>query len=123
MKVNVDYSLREVTTTFADGRTLVAQADHDGASRARADALGYGTDNDATWRMSLDHERLHALLAQAEGHEHSVALWYAAHPDQRMAPIDRILADREERVVLLMQRLLNTSIDTLVAELNEQQAA
>jgi hypothetical protein len=115
---------RVVTTIFEDGATLHAAPNTDTESIARARALGYRIHQmdpkgwaDSVWRMTKDHERLHHLVAEAQGRDHSAALWIAAHPDYLptlnapSAALARAEADREERIVLLIQRLLNQGLD------------
>lgn len=118
-RVVVDPDTQTVTTTFADGSQLVAAAVHDDESGARAAALGYpvwiGLEQ-AVWEMTRDHDRLHTLLAEAQGHPASIALWYAAHPEQEMRAADKLMAAIEERTVLLIQRLLNEGLEPVWAE-------
>lgn len=116
---------RVVTTIFADGTELHAAPNHDKESWARAHALGYPWQSmgalpmdpnaawlaDTMWQMTKDHERLHHLVADALGREHSTALWHAAHPEQTMTPTAQAQADAEERIVLLIQRLLNQGLE------------
>lgn len=112
--IHVNEVDRIVITTFEDGAVLHAAPTDDDESKARAAALGYtqhGTTMGlALWRMTVDHERLHHLLAEARGHPHSIALWYAAHPEAESTAIERKHMDDEERIVLLIQRLLNEGI-------------
>jgi 23S rRNA A2030 N6-methylase RlmJ len=109
---------RIVTTIFEDGATLHAIPNIDDESWARAIALGYATRDDASalcidplWRMTKDHERLHHLVAEALDRQPSVALWYAAHPAAQPTAFESKLIDEEERIVLLIQRLLNQGLD------------
>lgn len=99
-----------VVTTFDDGAEVVAGPSSDEENVARAVSLGYGDD---LWRMTKEHEIIHRLLAEAEGRDQSIALWYAAHPDYEMDDCDRFLAHREECVVMLIQRLLNEGVEAL----------
>jgi hypothetical protein len=114
LTIVIDEQYRTVTTTLPDGAVIVAAPNMDEESISRARSLGYTDpdDMDAVWQMTKDHERLHHLLAEAEGLQCSIALWYAAHPDSPMDEHDRGRADREERVVLLIQRLLNQRLDS-----------
>jgi hypothetical protein len=116
--IHVNETDRIVTTIFEDGATLHAAPNEDEESMARANALGY-TDGrwvpDAIWAMTKDHERLHHLVAEALGDDHSIALWYAAHPDEQMSEAEQHQANNEERIVLLIQRLLNQGLDHAVS--------
>ena len=122
-KIEVNEEERYVRTTFGDGLEIVARPVADEESIARAYSLGYLTImpahvlvvQEALWQMCRDHDRLHTLLAEAEGKKYSVALRYAAlgHKPPSMVQAE---IDREERIVLLMQRLMNVGVDALVAE-------
>lgn len=114
--VHVSEEHRVVTTTLPGGHTVFAAPEDTEEERARATALGY-TGPDRVWHMTRDHDRLHVLLAEAEGKRVSDALWLVAHPASASVP-KRISADREERVVLLMQHLLNVGIDALLDEIS-----
>ena len=126
-RVVVDEEARTVTTTFDDGSQVVAAPNHRPEDYARVLSLGYP---DATeyelWNMTRDHDRLHTLLAEAQGYPVSLALWFAAHPDEEMRAADRVMAALEERTVLLMQRLLNEGLESVWSEReagNEERAA
>jgi hypothetical protein len=105
----VDEVSRKVATFFADGTALVAEPPKIDTpefqeAEARARSLGYdGWATDAVWKMTLDHDLLHMLLAQAEGLPHSPTLYAVAKGE----PVDAGVADLEERRVLFIQRLLN----------------
>lgn len=112
--IHVNEEHQIVTTTLPDGHTVFAAPVDTKEERARADALGY-TGSDKLWRMTRDHDRLHVLLAEAEGKKVSDALWLVAHPASGSVA-RRFAADREERVVLLIQRLLNVGIDAALKD-------
>jgi hypothetical protein len=102
---------RRVQTVFADGTRLDARPPwgyepewHE--AYARALALGYGNTRDPVWEMTLDHDLVHMLLAQAEGLPHSPTLYAVATGE----PIDPVVAHREECRVLFVQRALNEGI-------------
>lgn len=95
---------RLVVTHFGDGARLVAVAAADPESVARACALGYtGSDREAVWAMTLEHDRLHMELAQAEGYVWSLTL-HAAAVGEVVPPS---VSDQEERRVLWVQAALN----------------
>lgn len=65
------------TVTFFADETSVPAVSHDTDEyRARANALGYGSD---VGRMSFEHEMLHSLRAMWLGLECSPVLWDVAH--------------------------------------------
>lgn len=85
-------------TVLPDGKSVGAVPQHDAESVARAKALGYDNVDD----MTMDHDRLHALLAHAFGMRESPTL-------RRMAdglPPNEV-SDAEEQMVLAAQRFLN----------------
>lgn len=84
-------------------RKVPAGPNYDAANRAKAADLGYGTDPDATWRMSLEHETLHSWLAVQAGGDWSLTLWHVAHQE----PSPPGLMFNEEEDVLAFQRALN----------------
>ena len=133
-RVVVDEDARTVTTTFDDGSRVIAAPQVRDEDLARATALGYcrvpyfmdtfeQEDAEAVWSMTRDHDRLHTLLAEAQGYPVSLALWFAAHPDEEMRAADRVMAALEERTVLLVQRLLQLGLDELWAERESAQRA
>lgn len=91
--VQVDHDARSVTTTFADGTTLLALPNEDAESVALARGLGYeGSDAEVVWAMTCEHDLAHMLLAQREGREHSPTLYGVASGE----PVDGELAAAEE---------------------------
>ena len=115
----IDEINRVVTTTFEDGAVLHAKPNTDEESKARAVSLGYNKQGDhnyirvsaGLWAMTKDHERLHHMLAEARNVEISMALYYAAHPAETPSPDQQAFMHDEERIVLLIQRLLNHGLD------------
>lgn len=106
-RVDVDDEHRLVRTTFDDGAELVAAPQLDPESIARARALGYtGSDEDAVWAMTRDHDLLHTVLADAHGLPNSPTLHAVAHGHD----VHPLQADIEERSILLIQRLLNVGV-------------
>lgn len=83
-------------TVFADGAYCTAAPEDTDAYRAHALSLGYGAD---TFRMCVDHEYLHNVVAEALWDKPSPAIWDVAHGVSR----DR---GYEERIVLTVQRWL-----------------
>lgn len=107
--VIVDRDARSVTTLLPDRGAVTAVPRYDTESFARAASLGYGDGRDAVWRMTEAHDRLHTLIALTLGRRCSSALLIAA-TGQR----DDVLAaeaDAEERLVLLIARLLNEGVE------------
>jgi hypothetical protein len=80
-----------VVTRFPDGM-------------ARAEHLGYGQGRDAVDAMTRDHDYLHSVIAAELGLPWSPTLHAVAHGD----PLNRELADYEERVVFARQRLASS---------------
>lgn len=90
-----------VTTVFPDGHALHAHPQFGEEHVARARALGYeGDDVDAVEAMTRDHDVIHSLVAEARGESFSPVLYAAAHGRS-------FEGDDEERIVFLIQRLLN----------------
>jgi hypothetical protein len=112
-RVEVDEAARRATTVFDDGSRLVAAPVMDAENIARARALGYtGHDAEAVWAMTRHHDLVHTLLAEAEGFPfsftlHAVANGYELPPG---------LSQREERIVFLIQRLLNVGLTEVLAD-------
>ena len=88
-----------VVTRFPDGSEVHAHPQHGEEDEARARALGYAD----VAAMTLDHDRLHTLLAQALTDGPSPVLWAQAHPG---IVVDAELADAEEHLVLAAQRFV-----------------
>jgi hypothetical protein len=120
----VTVGLGWVVTTWPDGTAVHAHPDV-GELReqqiATAKALGYDRSHITDARMQaaliVDHEVLHSLVADALGRTSSVALHSQATDtwnDER-----RRLADEEERICMLIARLLNVGIDGVLAEREE----
>jgi len=98
---------RRARTVFDDGSDLVAAPVMDQENIARARSLGYtGADEDAVWEMTRHHDLVHTLLAEAEGFPFSLTLHSVAN-GYEMPPG---MAQREERIVFLIQRLLNVGL-------------
>jgi hypothetical protein len=98
---------RRATTVFDDGSELTAAPVMDQENIARARSLGYkGTDEEAVWEMTRHHDLVHTLLAEAEGFPYSLTLHSVAN-GYEMPPG---MAQREERIVFLIQRLLNVGL-------------
>jgi hypothetical protein len=103
-RFEIDDQRRRARTVFDDGSELVAAPVMNDENIARARALGYaGGDEEAVWEMTRHHDLVHTLLAEAEGFPfsltlHSVANGYELPPG---------MSQREERIVFLIQRLLN----------------
>ncbi len=106
-RVEIDESRQRARTVFDDGSHLVAAPVMNDENIARARSLGYeGTAEEAVWAMTRHHDLVHTLLAEAEGFPfsltlHSVANGYELPPG---------MAQREERIVFLIQRLLNVGL-------------
>lgn len=106
-----------VRTILSNGAEVIATPTVDVESVARARALGYaGSDTEAVWEMTRAHDPLHTLLAEALGYRESAVMRYAAEGLSPSSSMMREVMDREERIVLLMQRLLNEGLDALLLE-------
>jgi hypothetical protein len=106
-RVEIHEHKRRATTVFDDGSELTAAPVMDEENIARARSLGYtGTDEDAVWEMTRHHDLVHTLLAEAEGFPFSLTLHSVAN-GYEMPPG---MAQREERIVFLIQRLLNVGL-------------
>lgn len=99
---------RYLETVFADGTKVPAAAGDSEADVARAHALGYGGD---TWAMTRDHELLHTSLAENAGLSYSPTLWALAHGEPMPPDVQR-----EEGLVLHVQRLINRGWPAILAE-------
>lgn len=123
--VIIDEEYKVVTTVLPDGSSLTGTPNYDEENFGRAQSLGYYVADHsrpiskeecleqlraAVWQMTKDHDRVHVLLAEAEGKPYSLALWHTANPEARCGSLTRKAMDREERIVLLVQRLLNQGL-------------
>ena len=112
-RFEIDDERRRAKTLFDDGSHLVAAPVMNDENIARARSLGYeGPPEEAVWAMTRHHDLVHTLLAEAEGFEfsltlHSVANGYELPPG---------MAQREERIVFLIQRLLNVGIEEVLQD-------
>jgi hypothetical protein len=106
-RVEIDDGRRRARTVFDDGSELVAAPVMDGENIARARSLGYaGADEEAVWEMTRHHDLVHTLLAEAEGFPFSLTL-HAVANGYELPPG---MSQREERIVFLIQRLLNEGV-------------
>ena len=111
-RFEIDDERRRAKTVFDDGSELVAAPVMDPENISRARSLGYcGSDEDAVWKMTRHHDLVHTLLAEAEGFEFSLTL-HAVANGYELPPG---MSQREERIVFLIQRLLNEGIDAVLA--------
>jgi hypothetical protein len=112
-RFEIDDDARRAETIFNDGSRVAAAPVMDDENVARARALGYeGSDADAVWAMTRHHDLVHTLMAEAEGWPwsptlHAVANGYSLPPGT---------SQREERLVFLVQRLLNVGLDDVLAD-------
>lgn len=127
--VEINEDERYVRTTFDDGLEVVARPVVDDENVARAQSLGYIQVEPTTvavelalWQMCRDHDILHTLLAEAEGRRWSLSLRYAASGARPSSSMVWTEMDREERAVLLVQRILNVGIDELLTERSNSEA-
>lgn len=88
-----------VVTRYPDGTEVHAHPQHGPEDEARAVALGYP----GVGSMTVEHDPLHTLLAVTLGLGVSPTLWAVAHG----LPVDPVLAEAEEAMVLAAQRFLN----------------
>lgn len=110
-RFTIDDDARLVETIFDDGKRIAGGPNLDEESIARARSLGYvGSDEDVVWQMTRHHDLLHHLVAEAEGHPWSLVLHSVAHGYEQ----DSAVMDREERVVFLLQRLLNVGLEGIL---------
>ncbi len=106
-RVEINDERRRAKTVFDDGSELVAAPVMDEENIARARALGYdGSDAEAVWEMTRHHDLVHTLLAEAEGFPFSLTL-HAVANGYELPPG---MSQREERIVFLIQRLLNEGL-------------
>lgn len=101
-----------VVTRFPDGAEVHAHPDGTELQTATARALGYGDDQAAVDRMNREHDLLHTVVADARGWPRSQTLWGVAHG--KYAP--REVSDDEERIVMLVQRLLQVGLDGVLGD-------
>lgn len=106
---NVTVGPSWVHTRFDDGAEVHAHPDGSSEQTHIARALGYGDDIN---RMNAEHDLLHTLVADARGWSHSKTLLGVAHG--QYAP--REISDDEERIVMLIARLLNVGLDGVLAD-------
>jgi hypothetical protein len=112
-RFEIDDEKRRAETIFEDGSRLPAAPILDAENVARARALGYaGSDEDAVWAMTRHHDLVHTVIAEAEGWPysptlHAVANGYTLPPGT---------SQREERLVFLVQRLLNVGLEEVLAD-------
>lgn len=112
-RFTIDDEARQVETIFDDGKNVVGTPNQDDESIARARSLGYeGSDAEVVWRMTRHHDLVHHLVAEAEGQPWSVVMHAVANGYE----IPPGVGEREERLVFLVQRLLNVGLDELLAE-------
>jgi hypothetical protein len=112
-RFEIDEERRRATTIFDDGSELAAAPVMDEENIARARSLGYvGSDEEAVWEMTRHHDLVHTLLAEAEGFPFSLTLHSVAN-GYEMPPG---MAQREERIVFLIQRLLNVGLAAVLRE-------
>jgi hypothetical protein len=112
----IDHERRTVTTHFPCGLCLTAAPVLNQESVVRARELGYtGTDQDAVWAMTQDHDLTHMLLAQAEGMKWSPTLYGVAAG----VPYQPAEAAREEARVLFVQRAAHTGLRSCVPALEQ----
>jgi hypothetical protein len=93
---------RYLHTVYRDGAIVRAAPEDNDSYREMAARLGYGGD---TWRMCLEHEVFHTLMAMAAGRVVSPALWIVAHGSEAEYNSDLVI--REEEAVLEFQRKYN----------------
>jgi hypothetical protein len=112
-RVEIDEDERRARTVWDDGSHLVAAPVMNDENVARARSLGYsGAPEEAVWAMTRHHDLVHSLLAEAEGFPfsltlHAVANGYGLPPG---------MAQREERIVFLIQRLMNVGLEEVLQD-------
>ena len=112
-RVEIDDDARRSETVFDDGSRLPAAPVMDSENIARARALGYrGSDEEAVWEMTRHHDLVHTLIAEAEGWPFSPTL-HAVANGYELPPGTSV---REERLVFLVQRLLNVGLEEVLAD-------
>jgi uncharacterized protein (UPF0548 family) len=115
--VTVDDTARRVTSRWDDGVTLDATPNYDRRSIDRAQELGYGRAGtwreaaraDAVWEMTADHDLLHHVLADAAGETQGSVHLRRVATGVEMDEAAQIEGRREERLVMLLHRILNMS--------------
>lgn len=111
-RFTIDDEAQRVETIFGDGVTVAGTPNFDEESVSRARALGYeGSDDEVVWLMTRHHDLLHHVVAEAEGFPCSVTL-HAVGYGYSLPPG---MMEREERLVFLMQRMLNVGLDEILA--------
>jgi hypothetical protein len=112
-RFEIDDDARRAETIFEDGSRLAAAPVLDAENIARARALGYeGSDEDAVWAMTRHHDLVHTVIAEAEGWPYSPTL----HAVANGYPLPPGTSQREERLVFLIQRLLNVGLDDVLMD-------
>lgn len=112
-RFEIDDENRRAETIFEDGSRLPAAPVMDSENVARARALGYsGSDEEAVWAMTRHHDLVHTVIAEAEGWPYSPTLHAVANGYQ----LPPGTSQREERLVFLIQRLLNVGLDDVLAD-------
>ena len=112
-RFEIDDENKRARTVFDDGSELVAAPVMDSENIARARVLGYtGTDEEAVWEMTRHHDLVHTLLAEAEGFPFSLTL-HAVANGYELPPGT---SQREERIVFLIQRLLNQGLEPVLRD-------
>ena len=115
-RFEIDDARRRARTVFDDGSQLVAAPVMDEENIARARTLGYrGSDEEAVWSMTRHHDLVHTLLAEAEGFPFSLTL-HAVANGYELPPGT---SQREERIVFLIQRLLNEGLEKVLGDCRE----
>ena len=103
----IDPDARRVTTRFEDGAELVACPNLEEESADRARSLPYRANEAAVWATTRDHERLHTVMAEAQGHRWSATLGAVAH-EYRLAPG---VVEQEEHLALFDLQLQNVGLE------------
>lgn len=98
-----------VATDFADGKQLVATVNYTEEDKARAKALGY----DSVEEMTLEHDLTHNIVANALGFSESPTLRGVVEGQSS------VLADLEERIVMLVQRVSNVRIEGVLKDFED----
>src|SRR5215212_5962529 len=112
-RFEIDDDKKRARTIFEDGSEVVAAPVMDDENIARARVLGYtGSGEEAVWETTRHHDLVHTMLAEAEGFPFSLTL-HAVANGYELRPGTAI---REERIVFLIQRLLNQGLDTVLAD-------
>lgn len=98
-----------VVSRWPDGLEVHAHPDGSTEQIHIARALGYGHD---TNRMNAEHDLLHQLVAHARGWPYSKTLRGVAEGQY----VDRSISDDEERIVMLIARLLNVGLEGVLSD-------